>query len=320
MAQIGSDIALAKQLLENGSLVGIPTETVYGLAANALNEDAVLDIFKVKKRPSFDPLILHTHDLSEVKKYVEHIPEKAIKLAKEFWPGPLTMLLTKKSMIPDIITSGLPSVAVRIPNHDLTLALLKSLNFPLAAPSANPFGYVSPTTAAHVNDQLGNLIPYVLDGGPSQVGVESTIIGFDANDSATIYRLGGKKIEEIESLIGSVDLMLNKSSNPMAPGMLKSHYAPGKELLIGNIGDLLAKYSNRKIGVISFQQHYNEQNIVKQVILSQSGDLDEAARIIFSALREMDIPQIDLILTEKLPDIGLGRAINDRLERASVRY
>ncbi len=320
MAQIGSDIALAKQLLENGSLVGIPTETVYGLAANALNEDAVLDIFKVKKRPSFDPLILHTHDLSEVKKYVEHIPEKAIKLAKEFWPGPLTMLLTKKSMIPDIITSGLPSVAVRIPNHDLTLALLKSLNFPLAAPSANPFGYVSPTTAAHVNDQLGNLIPYVLDGGPSQVGVESTIIGFDANDSATIYRLGGKKIEEIESLIGSVDLMLNKSSNPMAPGMLKSHYAPGKELLIGNIGDLLAKYANRKIGVISFQQHYNEQNIVKQVILSQSGDLDEAARIIFSALREMDIPQIDLILTEKLPDIGLGRAINDRLERASVRY
>ncbi|MFT6865447.1 MAG: L-threonylcarbamoyladenylate synthase [Cyclobacteriaceae bacterium] len=320
MAQIGTDITLAKHFLENGSLVGIPTETVYGLAANALDEKAALDIFKVKNRPSFDPLILHTYALPEISKYVDHIPEKAYRLAQAFWPGPLTILLKKNKLVPDIVTSGLETVAVRIPNHELTLALLRSLDFPLAAPSANPFGYVSPTTAKHVNDQLGTLIPYILDGGSSQIGMESTIIGFDENDEATIFRLGGTKVEEIEALIGHVNILLNRSSNPIAPGMLKSHYAPGKDVFIGNISELITKHENKNIGVISFQKDYSALNIKKQIILSENGDLDEAAREVFSALREMDVSEVDLIVTEKLPDIGLGRAINDRLERASVRY
>ncbi|MFY0601337.1 MAG: threonylcarbamoyl-AMP synthase [Cyclobacteriaceae bacterium] len=319
MAEIGSSISKAKQYLENGALVGIPTETVYGLAANGLNENAVLDIFKVKNRPKFDPLILHTHSLIELAKYVTHIPQKALQLAEEFWPGPLTILLKKKTIVPDLITSGLDTVAIRIPKHELTLELLKSLDFPLAAPSANPFGYVSPTTAEHVNDQLGSKIPYVLDGGSSSIGVESTIIGFDENESPTIFRLGGKKVEEIEDLIGITQTSLNKSSNPVAPGMLKSHYAPGKSVLVGNITELAEENKNKNLAIISFKEDYSELKPAKQIILSQKGDLDEAAQRIFSALREMDTPKIDLIVTEKLPNQGLGRAINDRLERASVR-
>ncbi|WP_258104129.1 L-threonylcarbamoyladenylate synthase [Marinoscillum sp. MHG1-6] len=320
MALIGSDIAQAKAHLDRGELVGIPTETVYGLAGNALNEEAALNIFKTKNRPEFDPLIVHTHAIEELDKYVTEIPEKAITLAHAVWPGPLTILLEKKSIIPDLITSGLSTVAIRIPKHPLTLALLKSLDYPLAAPSANPFGYVSPTTASHVNDQLGEKIPYVLDGGPCSVGVESTIVGFEHDAKPTIYRLGGKKVEDIESLIGEVDVKLNKSSNPVAPGMLLSHYAPGVQVHLGEISDLLKKHHDKRIGIISFSQSFSAPNIAKQIVLSQNADLDEAARKIFSALRSLDSPEIDLIITEKLPETGLGRAINDRLERAAVRY
>ncbi|MEO9476530.1 MAG: L-threonylcarbamoyladenylate synthase [Cyclobacteriaceae bacterium] len=320
MAIIGTDIAQAKQLLSEGSLVGIPTETVYGLAANALNEEAVLNIFKVKNRPKFDPLILHTHSIDAVKQYVEHIPEKALLLAKTFWPGPLTILLKKKAAIPDLITSGLDTVAVRIPQHELTLSLLSQLDFPLAAPSANPFGYVSPTTAQHVDQQLGDQIPYVLDGGACHIGVESTIIGFDDNDRPSVFRLGGKSIEEIEELIGPVRVTLNKSSNPVAPGMLKSHYAPGKPVIIGDINELIKKYPTKRIGIISFVNDFSNSQPVRQIVLSRTSNLDAAAQGIFSALREMDVPEVELIITEKFPEEGLGRAINDRLQRASVRY
>lgn len=320
MAIIGTDISQAKRFLSEGALVGIPTETVYGLAANALNEEAVLNIFKVKNRPKFDPLILHTHSIDSVKQYVDHIPEKALQLANTFWPGPLTILLKKKAAIPDLITSGLDTVAVRIPNHELTLSLLSQLDFPLAAPSANPFGYVSPTTAQHVNQQLGDQIPYVLDGGACHIGVESTIIGFDDNDQPSVFRLGGKTIEEIEGLIGHVQISLNKSSNPVAPGMLKSHYAPGKPVIIGDINELIKKYQSERIGIISFSEDFSDSQPAKQIILSSSGNLDDAAQGIFSALREMDVPEVDLIITERFPEEGLGRAINDRLQRASVRY
>ena len=320
MALIGNDIAHAKKHLQKGELVAIPTETVYGLAANALDEKAVLDIFKVKNRPKFDPLIVHTHSLTEINKYVLAIPDKAHQLAEAFWPGPLTLLLRKKHNIPDLITSGLSTVAIRIPNHELTLSLLRSLNFPLAAPSANPFGYVSPTAAMHVQKQLGNSIPYILDGGACQIGVESTIIGFDESGGAIVYRLGGKKVEDIEKLIGNVSVELNKSSNPVAPGMLKSHYAPSKPLYIGNIAALIKKHKSKHLGVISLTDSYEKSHPVKQIILSKTGNLDEAAQRIFSALREMDTPDVEIIITEKLPEIGLGRAVNDRLERASVRY
>ncbi|MBR09051.1 MAG: threonylcarbamoyl-AMP synthase [Rickettsiales bacterium] len=319
MAVIGTDIDAAAELLRNGKLVAIPTETVYGLAGNALNDDAILEIFKVKRRPKFDPLIAHTDSLDKVKSYVKRIPEVALKLADAFWPGPLTILLEKQGHIPDLLTSGLPAVAVRMPNHPLTTALLKQLDFPLAAPSANPFGYVSPTSAQHVEDQLGTKIPYILDGGQCSIGIESTIIGFDEQEKPIIYRLGGKKIEDIEAVVGKVKLKINHSSDPMAPGMLKSHYAPSKRVIIGKLDMLIERFKNQNFGIISFHKKFNEISEEKQIVLSPSKDLSEAARNLFSALRIMDQKNIDLILTEKFPEEGLGAAINDRLKRAASR-
>ncbi|RED97047.1 L-threonylcarbamoyladenylate synthase [Marinoscillum furvescens] len=319
MAEIGTNIADAVTLLREGKLVAMPTETVYGLAGNALNEAAILDIFKVKNRPKFDPLIAHTNSLEKVKAIVSHLPYKAQQLAEAFWPGPLTMLLEKKSHIPDLLTSGLPTVAVRIPKHPVALELLGELDFPLAAPSANPFGYVSPTTAHHVDKQLGSKIPYILDGGECSIGIESTIVGFDENEEAIVYRLGGKQIEDIEAVVGSVHIQVNHSSDPMAPGMLKSHYAPGKTLRIGDLENLMAEHSNETYGVISYQRQFEHLDADRQITLSPSGNLDEAARNLFGALRSMDERGVSIILTEKFPDIGLGRAINDRLKRASVR-
>lgn len=319
MTVTGSDIVAATQLLQDGKLVAIPTETVYGLAGNALNEEALLEIYKVKNRPKFDPLIAHTDSLEKVASHVAHIPDKALALAEAFWPGPLTLLLKKKSHIPDLLTSGLDEMAIRIPNHPLTLNLLASLDFPLAAPSANPFGYVSPTTAKHVADQLGGKIPYILDGGPCSIGIESTIIGFDENENPIVYRLGGKHLEDIELIVGKFKLRLNQSSNPIAPGMLKSHYAPSKKLMVGRLDDLIPKYKHRKIGIISWSLAFDEVPDMHQIALSPSRNLDEAASKLFSALRQMDQLPIDLILAQRFPDEGLGRAINDRLARASTR-
>lgn len=315
MAQIGTDIGHAVSLLESGELVGIPTETVYGLAGNALNEEAILKIYEVKDRPKFDPLIAHTNSIEKVKKLVTSIPDKAQTLANELWPGPLTLLLEKSGGIPDLLTSGLSRIAVRIPNHDLSLELLANLDFPLAAPSANPFGYVSPTEAQHVEDHLGMKISYILDGGPCKVGLESTIVGFEG-DRATVHRLGGKRIEEIEELIGEVQVEINQSSNPLAPGMLKSHYSPGKKLLLGDIDENLEKVGIERVGVISFAKQYDVAK-ENQVDLSPNGDFGEAARNIFKTLRYFDRDDIDIILAELLPEEGLGRAINDRLRRAA---
>lgn len=317
MAEIGKDIAKAKELLEHGELVAIPTETVYGLAGNALDPNSVLKIFKVKNRPYFDPLIVHVSSLDQARKWVEEIPEKAEKLAQLFWPAPLTFLLKRKSIIPDLITSGMDTVGIRCPDHPLTQSLLQTLEFPLAAPSANPFGYVSPTSAAHVNDQLGLQLKYILDGGECRVGIESTIIGFE-NDQPTIYRLGGFSIELIEKTIGQVSVQLNTSSNPKAPGQLKSHYAPKKKVVVGKLNELVNKYANAKIGVLAFSKKIESVNPDQQLVLSQTGSLDEAAQHLFAALRELDKRDIDIILAEAVPDIELGKAINDRLNRAAA--
>jgi L-threonylcarbamoyladenylate synthase len=317
MAAIGRDILKASKLLKTGNIVAIPTETVYGLAGNALRDDIVVKIFKAKNRPAFDPLICHTDSIEKIAQYVEHIPAEVQTLADAFWPGPLTVLLKKKPIIPSLTTSGLDEVAFRIPNHPLTLELLSALDFPLAAPSANPFGYISPTTAKHVQDQLGGALPYILDGGECEVGIESTIIGFPEGQP-TVYRLGGKQVEEIEALIGPVKINLNQSSNPSAPGMLKSHYAPKTPVHVGNISKLIKENSDKRIGIISFVDHYSEIAAEHQTVLSQNGDLNEAARNLFGALRTLDGLSIDIILSEPFPDKGLGRAINDRLNRASA--
>ncbi|MFK7952066.1 MAG: L-threonylcarbamoyladenylate synthase [Ekhidna sp.] len=314
MAEIGIDLEKAISLLKANELVAIPTETVYGLAGNALQEEAILKIYEAKKRPKFDPLIAHTNSIESVDKLVNEIPQKARLLADAFWPGPLTMLLEKRENVPDLLTSGLNRVAVRIPKHPLAQELLSKLDFPLAAPSANPFGYVSPTSALHVQNQLRDQLQYILDGGECKVGIESTIIGFD-NEKAIIHRLGGMSVENIEKVIGSVEIQTNNSSNPQAPGMLKSHYSPGRKVIIGDIATNLNKSSTDKVGVISFSESYNVKN---EVILSPSRDLNEAAQNIFKALRAMDNSEVEVVFAEYLPDEGLGKAINDRLRRASV--
>lgn len=313
MAITGIDTSLAASILRKGDLVAIPTETVYGLAANALDTNAVIKIFETKNRPLFDPLILHIPSFDHAVKYADHIPDLAKRLAEKFCPGPLTMLLDKSSIIPDLVTSGLPQVAIRVPNHSLTLDLLNKIDFPLAAPSANPFGYISPTTAAHVNEQLGNKIEYILDGGSCEVGVESTIVGFEEN-KIIVYRLGGLPIEALKDF-AEVELRVNQSSNPKAPGQLKSHYAPRKTLYLGNVDELLNINSDKKIAILSFSKRYEGLN--KQ--LSPAGDMNEAAHNLFAYMRELDASDAEIIIAEKFPDTFLGRAINDRLERAAAK-
>lgn len=313
MATIGTDIDKAAGLLQHDELVAIPTETVYGLAGNALSSAAVAKIFSVKNRPQFDPLIVHVPDLEKAKDYVLEIPAAARKLADTFWPGPLTLLLKKKTIIPDLVTSGLDTVGIRCPDHARTRQLLKQLPFPLAAPSANPFGYVSPTKPEHVNEQLGDKIQYILDGGPCPVGIESTIVGFE-NHSPVVYRLGGLSVEDIEQTVGAVTLLTHSTSNPKTPGQLLSHYAPRKKVVLGSIEALL-KTHGPNAGVLSFQKDFSVSN---QIILSPSGKTDEAAQKLFEALRAFDKMNIDVVLTELVPDQGLGRAINDRLRRAAA--
>lgn len=319
MAEIGKDIERAKSLLEAGELVGIPTETVYGLAGNALNPDAAAKIFSVKNRPSFDPLIIHTDSLEKVRKFTLDIPEPLDRLAAHFWPGPMTLLLPKKSIVPDLVTSGLDTIAVRIPQHPLTLRLLDALDFPLAAPSANPFGYISPTMASHVDAQLGDKIPYILDGGSSQVGLESTIVGLEEGE-VTVYRLGGLEVSAIEAKVGPVKIMAHSSSNPKSPGMLKSHYAPRATFVLGDLEKLVPTYQKSGIlfGILSFSRIFKNIPFQFQKQLSEKGDLTEAAKNLFAHMRALDSVDVSVILAELLPDKGLGKAINDRLKRAAA--
>jgi L-threonylcarbamoyladenylate synthase len=315
MAEIGRDIALAKNLLERGELVAIPTETVYGLAGNALDIPSIARIFEVKDRPSFDPLIVHIPELSHLTRYVSEVPEAAKILASHLWPGPLTLLLKKKNIIPDLVTSGLQTVAVRCPNHPLTHELLASLGFPLAAPSANPFGYVSPTTAAHVNEQLGTRIKYILDGGPSTVGLESTIVGF-GEARPVVHRLGGLSIENLEEIVGPVNVAVQSTSNPTAPGQLMNHYAPRKKLFTVDVEKAISMIDIERVAILSYQRDYAAPH---QFILSPTGNIHEAARNFFGALRTLDKEPVEIILAEFVPDEGIGRAINDRLKRAAAK-
>jgi L-threonylcarbamoyladenylate synthase len=321
-----SELTQAQVLLAQGELVAIPTETVYGLAANAMNAQAVARIFEVKNRPTFDPLIVHTHSIEALERFAHDIPKEAYKLADAFMPGSLTLLLPKKNIIPDIVTAGLPTVGLRIPKHDLALELLRGLEFPLAAPSANPFGYISPTTAQHVRAQLGEAIAMVLDGGACSVGVESTIVGFP-DGVPTILRFGGIALEEIEKVLGkTIQTQTHSSSNPSAPGMLASHYAPKKPFLVvemGNLPALLAEvlptYAPEKIGVLAYQTYLPTLPAQQQIVLSPTGNLNESAQKLFGAMRELDALPIEIIIAELVPQEGLGRAINDRLKRASVK-
>jgi L-threonylcarbamoyladenylate synthase len=315
---IGTDLQVAKNFLEAGELVAIPTETVYGLAANALDEKAVLKIYAAKNRPQFNPLILHVANLDQLQKLVLEIPEPCKKLMNEFSPGPITFLLSKSHLVPDLVTAGSTFVAIRIPNHPLTLELLSLLDFPLAAPSANPSGYVSPVSAEHVLDGLNQKLPYILDGGICQIGLESTIVGFQG-DKVIVHRLGGISADQINEITGNqVEIALSHAS-PTAPGQLKSHYATTKPLYLGDVETNINQNLGKKIGVISFYKSYNQLNPAVENILSKERDINEAAAALFSAMRNMDSANVDVIIAERFPNEGIGMAINDRLERAAFK-
>jgi len=318
MQKVGTDIRKAIQYLELGQLVAIPTETVYGLAANAFDSNAVLSIYKAKNRPQFNPLIIHTDSLEKLEKWGLELPEKMKQLASVFSPGPLTYVIPKSNHIPDIVTAGTDAVAVRIPQHPITLKLLAELDFPLAAPSANISGYLSPTNAQHVNEQMGEKLSYILDGGDCTIGVESTILSF-LDKTPTILRYGGVSVEAIEKVIGKVNLPpIGFVNNPVTPGQLERHYATKHKLIVGNPKDYLKTYKPEKIGVLAFMHSISEIPFSNQFILSSTGNLDEAAKQLFSTLRQIDKLNIDVIIASEFPDEGLGRAINDRLQRASA--
>ncbi len=317
MSIISKDIAKAVHLLSSDKLVAIPTETVYGLAGNIFSETAVKCIFETKKRPFFNPLIVHVSGANKLKDIALEIPEKAQLLADTFWPGPLTLVLKKQEHIPDLITAGKDTVAIRVPNHPLTLDLLKQLPFPLAAPSANPFGSISPTTATHVEGYFRDTLDMVLDGGPCKNGIESTIIGFDGAQ-AIMYRLGSIALETIEAVIGTVKVMNKKEVAPHAPGMLDRHYAPmTTTILSNNIEESINNHLGKRIGVLVFEKQIDHLDITEQLVLSTKGDLAEAASNLYDALHQLDKKNLDLIIAEILPEQGLGRSINDRLQRAS---
>lgn len=318
-ASIGTNLKQAAQALQEGKLVGIPTETVYGLAANGFDPIAVAGIFEAKNRPSFNPLILHTNALERFEGWGLHLPEPMLALAQVFSPGALTYVVPQTSnLIPDLVTAGTNAVAIRIPNHPLTLALLEKLPFPVAAPSANKSGYVSPTTAAHVASQLGEEIAYILDGGACGVGVESTIVSF-LNPEIELLRYGGVSLEAIEAIIGRVKLP-NQGfvDNPVAPGQLAKHYATKVPLVQGIVSELINKFDASRVGVLAFKNVCAEVPIAQQLVLSPNGNLAEAAKGLFAAMRKLDEMDIDFILAEYFPNEGLGRAINDRLHRASI--
>ena len=318
MSIISKDIQKAVQLLIEDHLVAIPTETVYGLAGNIFSEKAIKSIFSTKQRPFFNPLIVHIPSVKSLNDLVTHVPEKAKLLAAAFWPGSMTLVLKKSKTIPDIITAGKDTVAIRVPNHPITLELLKKIPFPLAAPSANPFGSISPTNPVHVENYFKNSIKMVLDGGSCTNGIESTIIGFE-NEEPVIYRLGALPLEEIEAVVGKISIKNKKEEKPDAPGMLARHYAPKTNtFLVDDVGAEIEKNTGKKIGVLVFKTSLNNENIT-EIILSKNGSLQEAASRLYSAMHDLDSKNLDLIIAERFSEFGLGKSINDRLQRATFK-
>lgn len=315
---IGHDIAIAADHLRKDALVAIPTETVYGLAGNALHEAAVVAIYEAKNRPRFNPLILHVADIPDIETYA-FVDPVSRQLAQAFMPGPFTLLLRKKEIVPDLVTAGSDKVAIRIPAHEVSRALLRVVGFPLAAPSANPFGYVSPTTAAHVSQGLNGKIPYILDGGPCQVGVESSIAEV-SGDKVILHRAGGISAEMITGVTGLPVVSGVHTAIPATPGQLKSHYATRIPLYKGDVPALMKQFQDKRMAVISFTKSYPVATGSHLFVLSPTGNIGEAAQKLFATMRQIDEMDVDLILAEDFPDSGIGLAINDRLNRAQAMY
>lgn len=317
--------------------MAFPTETVYGLGADAFNPTAAARIFEIKGRPSFDPLIVHLHRLEQLELLIEmrrtaSLSAQLQQLAEAFWPGPLTIVLPKNATVPDIVTAGLPTVAVRMPEHPVALELLRLAGTPIAAPSANRFGAVSPTTAAHVRGGLGSAVDCILDGGPCAAGIESTIIALSAEgDSLPILlRPGATPLEAIEKLLGPLGGPA-PTPTPAAPGMLKSHYATRTPLRLLDLNDevdgssriaavraLIDEHSHRGLLCLGSQlEQFEGVSFQVTETLASGDDLSEAAVNLFAAMHRLDAAGLDLIIAIKVPELGLGRAINDRLRRAA---
>ncbi|MBA3708937.1 MAG: threonylcarbamoyl-AMP synthase [Planctomycetes bacterium] len=310
-----ADLERAIAAIRGGALVGMPTETVYGLAANALDAQAVVRVFAAKGRPTFDPLIVHVSDAAQAWTVAEPSP-RATRLAAACWPGPLTLVLPRRAIVPDVVTSGLDTVGVRCPDHPLALALIRGAGVPLAAPSANLFGRISPTTAEHVREQLGDAVAVVLDGGPCRVGIESTVLLPDP--SPIILRPGGLTRERLEEILNEqvavADNAQRQGALPMAsPGMLASHYAPRTPLTLvtGAFPD------DTTAAVLSFRGDDLPTRHHAVEVLSGPGDLAEAATRLFAALRRLDGSGATVIHARGVPEEGLGLGINDRLRRAA---
>jgi len=312
MARIGKDIQEAAALLKAGENVAIPTETVYGLAGIISSEAAVRRIFERKSRPFSDPLIVHVASLEDVPPLVLDFPDLAMKLLEAFSPGPLTILLPKSDRVPDLVTNNSPLLAIRIPAHPMCLAVLKAVGEPLAAPSANPFGGISPTRAAHVEAGLGDKIPYILDGGDCGVGLESTIVKIESNGSLRILRQGGIPEEDLRLFAALATEVASESVT--VPGSMLSHYAPRKPLYLAEPENF-----SGKLAWLRFQSPKSGVPPEFQRILSPSGNPAEAAHHLFEALHELDKLDADGIVAELLPAVGLGKAVNDRLFRASAK-
>lgn len=319
MTIVSKDISKAVRILIQEDLVAIPTETVYGLAGNIYSEKALKAIFEMKKRPFFNPLIVHIKSVEQLDELAKDIPEKARLLADKFWPGPLTMVLKKRESVPDLVTAGKDSVAIRIPNHPIALALLEALDFPLAAPSANPFGAISPTSALHVEAYFSGKLQLVLDGGDCQNGIESTIIGFE-NGEPVLYRLGSISVEDIEGVIGKIQIKNKKDNAPDAPGMLSRHYAPATATFLeSDVAQFIKGFPSKKIGLLLFKERIENSSAMHQEILSEKGDLKEATSQLYAAMHRLDKMDLDMIVAERFPDFELGKSINDRLQRATKK-
>lgn len=308
-----ANLALAADVIRTGGLVAFPTETVYGLGANALNAEAAARIFAAKRRPSFDPLIVHVADVKMLSKVAQEVPSQAEKLISQFWPGPLTLVLPKSADVPGIVTSGLPTVAVRMPSHPVALELIHCAGVPIAAPSANPFGYLSPTRAEHVERMLGDAVDLILDGGPTEFGVESTILLLA--EKPTMLRPGAVALEALEAVLGEVEIGVGESEKPLVPGQLPQHYAPRTPIVIAK-PEVLPPAARKRAGCLAFQDVPKGFKVVK--VLSSAGDLLEAAAHLFEALHQLDRLGLEIIYAEPVPEEGLGRAIMDRLRRAAL--
>lgn len=301
-------VAEAASALRQGKLVAFPTETVYGLGADATNDHAVAAIFAAKGRPHFNPLIVHLSSASEAAHYVE-MPEPARQLAAQFWPGALTLVLPRKSdtALSLLVSAGLDTVAVRVPNHPVAQSLLRATGRPIAAPSANLSGKISPTQAAHVVDGMADRVAVILDGGPTHMGLESTIVGFE-NNRATLLRPGAVSRAAIESVTSP--LKMREQSTVNSPGQLASHYAPEAKLILN------AQFPIQADALLAFGPPFSGPPFVRN--LSLNGDITEAAANLFAMLHELDSLRVNTIAVMPIPETGLGEAINDRLRRAAA--